>query len=109
MQTECLLNAESKDQVAQIFPNVSVVIQNHVLTLTPYDYLDECYLLPQKVNGYQTVCMTNFELSWIDSYLLLGDVFLQTFFVHFDIENRRVGMTRSLNTNNFTFALDPHN
>ena len=53
--------------------------------------------------------MTNLELSWIDSYLLLGDVFLQTFFVYFDIQNTRVGMTRSLNSNDFTFALDPEN
>lgn len=72
-------------------PNVSVNINGNEYVLTPDDYV-----LKVSVLSY-TQCQVGFmpmELPWPNT-VILGDVFLKTYYTHFDITHQQVGFAKA--------------
>ena len=83
------------------FPNISIGFNGTVIELEPEDYIEDCLMF----DNLTCLCETNLESSLIDSEILLGDAFLQSFYSIFDLENNRLGLTR--NTINNTIKIIP--
>lgn len=72
-------------------PNVDFSFNGDVYTLTPTDYVLKVSALGQ------TQCLCGFmamALPWKDS-VIVGDVFLRTFYTEFDMTNNRIGLARA--------------
>ena len=71
-------------------PNVTFVINNNNYVLTPQDYTLKITSdgTTQCVAGFQTM---NFE----QSFLILGDVFISTYYTIFDYDGSRVGFAKA--------------
>lgn len=41
--------------------------------------------------------MTKIERSDIDSFIILGDAFLQSFYTIFDLDNKKIGFAHNIN------------
>jgi cathepsin D len=70
-------------------PSVTIVINKVKYVLTPSDYVLEI------TSGGQTECTLGFMAMNFPSYLsnsiILGDLFISTYYTHFDAANKRVG------------------
>lgn len=74
-------------------PNVTVNISGDDYVLAPKDYV-----LKVSLFGY-TQCLSGFmamNLPWNDT-IILGDVFLKTYYTHFDATNEVVGLAKAKN------------
>lgn len=72
-------------------PNVDFSFNGDVYTLTPEDYVLKLTVLGQS----QCVCgFMAMNLPWEDA-LIVGDVFLRTYYTEFDMTNNRIGMAKA--------------
>ncbi|CAD8127085.1 unnamed protein product [Paramecium sonneborni] len=74
------------------YPNVIININSELnLTLLPQDYISSCgynYLLQYR-------CYLNFQNLDNDDEIILGVVFLQKYYTHYDLLNNQVGIAQS--------------
>ena len=82
---------DSSCQGIENLPNVTVTISGDEYVLTPNDYVLKAGLF-----GY-TQCLSGFmamELPWPNT-VILGDVFLKTYYTLFDVTHKQVGFARA--------------
>ncbi|CAD8155412.1 unnamed protein product [Paramecium pentaurelia] len=77
----------------QQYPEVNINIDtNFSLTLLPQDYIEYCYY-----NYFlQHKCLLNFQQIDHTDVLVLGIVFLQKYYIHYDITKLQIGIAQSI-------------
>ncbi|CAD8122260.1 unnamed protein product [Paramecium sonneborni] len=77
----------------QSFPEININIDTNLsLTLLPQDYIDYCnynYFLQYK-------CYLNFQQIDKTDVLVLGTVFFQKYYTHFDVSTFQIGIAKSI-------------
>ncbi|CAD8170583.1 unnamed protein product [Paramecium octaurelia] len=77
----------------QSFPELNINIDTNLsLTLLPQDYIASC-----EYNYYlQHKCLLNFQQIDNTDVLVLGIVFLQKYYIHYDINTFQIGIAKSI-------------
>ncbi|CAD8198067.1 unnamed protein product [Paramecium pentaurelia] len=82
----CSYNEES-------FPELNINIDTNIsLTLLPQDYIAYCHY-----NYFlQHICYLNFQQIDNKDVLVLGSVFLQKYYTHYDVNTQQIGIAKSI-------------
>jgi hypothetical protein len=81
------VNEECKNMAT--LPTVEVILNGKSYPLKP-----ENYLLLEEADG-ETACMNGWMSmdvpAYMDGFVILGDLFIKTYYAHYDLANNQVG------------------